>query len=327
MRAEPVVLFDLPHRQARTLAATGAPVFLTVDPVEYHGPHLSLHNDRIMSAAVVRALHAGLAERSPGLPLVLADALPTGVDPVQGPGSRSVPFGIVRELVGIACRALADLGARQVVIVTSHGAPLHSIAIHHGVRELVARGVRAVAPFNVVLRDLIDPPADLVEEVVATVADDERAGLRSSILHDYHAGFFETSLTLHWAPPAVDGVYRDLPDVALGPPDGRLLGAARAARALGRASLAHELEFAAQAVAWTKLRPFPGYTGRPRLANAHAGAILARYAERRMLEVTRRATVDGEPPLEPPMQWLERASLGGRVTGFSVPLDAVRSSP
>ena len=36
------------------LLATGAPVFLCVNPVEYHGPHLSLHNDRLISEGVAR---------------------------------------------------------------------------------------------------------------------------------------------------------------------------------------------------------------------------------------------------------------------------------
>jgi hypothetical protein len=40
-------LFDVPHHDARRLARSGAPVYLTINPVEYHGPHLSLHNDRL----------------------------------------------------------------------------------------------------------------------------------------------------------------------------------------------------------------------------------------------------------------------------------------
>jgi hypothetical protein len=33
-------LLDLPHRVARRLAAEDRPVYLLVNPVEYHGPHL-----------------------------------------------------------------------------------------------------------------------------------------------------------------------------------------------------------------------------------------------------------------------------------------------
>jgi len=320
----PIALFDMPHKRARALLASGPPVFVTVDPVEYHGPHLSLHNDHIMSKAVVRALYAGLAERSADLPFVVADAIPVGVEPVQGPGTRAVPYRTMREIVSVACHALAELGARNVVLVTSHGAPLHSIAIQHAVRELTARGVRAVAPLNVVLHDLVEPPEKLVDDAVLTVAAEEREALRVSLRRDFHAGFGETSLTLHWAPEAVDAVHLELPDVDLVVGDPTMLRAAHLAARLGRKVLARELEYASHGIAWAKMRPFPGYTGRPRLANPRAGAVLARFAEQRMLEATLAVLERGEPPAEPPMLWLERASLGGLIPGLSVPLDAVR---
>ena len=47
-----VRVFDLPHSRARALLATGAPVYLSVNPVEFHGPHLSLHNDLVVSRAL-----------------------------------------------------------------------------------------------------------------------------------------------------------------------------------------------------------------------------------------------------------------------------------
>jgi len=323
----PITLFDLPHRQARELLASGVPVFVTIDPVEYHGPHLSLHNDRIMSRALLRALHAGLAERAPGLPLVLADAMPIGVEPVQGPGSHAVPFPVVRDLVVGAALALADLGAEKVVLLTSHGAPLHSLAIQHAVRALVARGVRALAPMNVILHALLDPPEALLDEAAACVPEPEREELRASMQHDFHAGFGETSLSLHWAPEAVDPIHRELPDVNLTTPDATLGRAARIARALGRDALARELDYAAHGVGWFKMRPFPGYTGRPRLACAAAGAVFARFAEERILDVTRAVLEEGAAAPEPPMRWLERVSVGGRIPGGIVPPEAVRLHP
>ena len=321
-----VQLFDLPHRQARDLLERDVPVFLTVDPVEYHGPHLSLHNDRIMSAAMVRALHAGLARESgEDLPLLLADALPVGFEPVPGPGTRAVPFNLVRTLVTRACLALAELGARSIILVTGHGAPLHSVAIQHGVREVSKRGVRAVAPMNVIMRDLVQPPPAMLDEVVRHVPASERAALRASLERDFHAGFAETSLSLYWQPEAVDPIHRELPDIDLDRPDPAVASAARVARGLGRRQLADELEYAAYGVAWAKMRPFPGYTGRPRLACAAAGAVLAQFAEERMLQASLAVLHDGAPAPEPPLRWLELASLGGRIPGLAVPPEAVRA--
>ena len=35
-------------------------MFVPVNPVEYHGPHLSLHNDAVITRGVARDLHAAL---------------------------------------------------------------------------------------------------------------------------------------------------------------------------------------------------------------------------------------------------------------------------
>src|SRR5437762_7047770 len=87
-----VSLLDVPHQEARRLVRSGAPVYLTINPVEYHGPHLSLHNDRLVSRGLVRELHARLAARHPEWPLLFGSDLEIGVEPCPGIGSRHTPF-------------------------------------------------------------------------------------------------------------------------------------------------------------------------------------------------------------------------------------------
>src|SRR5262245_44467142 len=144
-------LFDLPHSRARQLCATGAPVFMSVNPVEYHGPHLSLHNDRLVSAGLSRDLSACIARRHPEWPFLEADDLEVGVEPAAGLGSRHTTYLEVRALVRESCRALVELGARRVVLMTFHGAPLHNLALEAGVELLRQLGVEALAPFNEIL--------------------------------------------------------------------------------------------------------------------------------------------------------------------------------
>src|SRR3954469_7383369 len=139
-----IALLEQPHAEARRLCQTGAPVYLTVNPVEYHGPHLSLHNDRLISIGLVRAVHEQLAEKN-DWPLLLGADLEVGVEPCPGPGTRRTAYPIVRHLVLEACRAIAELGATKVVLMTFHGAPLHNLAIEAGVELLRAGGVRAIA--------------------------------------------------------------------------------------------------------------------------------------------------------------------------------------
>src|SRR5262245_14646331 len=124
-------VLEMPNREARALLASGAPVFLPVNPVEYHGPHLSLHNDRLISIGLARDVHALLAAKHEW-PFLLTADLEVGVDPTPGPGTRVTSFHHVRGAVMEACKALHALGARSVVAMTWHGAPLHSIAIEPG---------------------------------------------------------------------------------------------------------------------------------------------------------------------------------------------------
>jgi creatinine amidohydrolase len=310
-----VKLLDVPHAEARRLVATGAPVYLTVNPVEYHGPHLSLHNDLLVSMGQVRELHARLSTRHPEWPLLVGADLEVGVEPCPGIGSRFTPFARARALVLEACRGLAELGARRVVLVTFHGAPLHNLALDAGVQLLEEHGVRAVAPFSLVLRELLTlSDAGRFAAAFAHVEDaEERAQMMRDLRFDFHAGFFETSIALYYAPESVGANYRELEPCPTPLPDARWQYAARIARAVGADGLAGELDFAAAGYGWYAIDPFPGYTGRPHRATVEAGQVFAR------------AIIDLYEPLvedvlagrarspRPIMEWARVASLGGRL--------------
>ncbi len=304
---------DLPHAEVRALFADGAPVYLPVNPVEYHGPHLSLHNDALISQGLMGRLHERLF---PGLPLLAVPDLEIGVEPVRGPGSRAVPYQTVCRLVARACHSLADLGAQRVVIMTFHGAPLHNDALQRGVELLLCRGVRALSPMAELMSLQVDPPADLRAAMAATcetIADSaDRAAMLEALDVDLHAGFLETSLSLHLAPDSVAADLSSLSPCPPASPSKAVLALARTAALMGRARLAAELRFVAWGVGWYAIRPHPGYTTRPDLANAEAGRlatelIIERYA------ATTRAVFEGAPPPEPPMRWLRGLSLGGRM--------------
>ena len=151
-----ISLFDQPWSRARELVATGAPVFATVNPVEFHGPHLSLHNDRLVSRGLCRDLHRHLYPQLDSSALLLGADLEVGVEPAAGRGSRHTPYRVVRQLVVETCRALAELGAQRVILMTFHGAPMHAHALQAGVDQLARLGVPAVAPFNLLLEHMVD---------------------------------------------------------------------------------------------------------------------------------------------------------------------------
>jgi creatinine amidohydrolase len=315
-----VKLFDLPHTRARALLATGCPVYLAVNPVEYHGPHLSLHNDSVVSRGLARDLHAALGL---GGEVVWADDLEIGVDPCPGPGTRYTSFTQARALVVEACKRLAEIGAQKVVIMTFHGSPLHNLAIDAGVRWLASHGVRAVAPFHRVLEAMLDVQGDDVAAAYETVSDpDERRDMMKDVALDFHAGFFETSVSLHYAPETVDAVYKQLPPSPRIVPDARVLKLSRAAERVGLQKLSRELWLVAHGIGWYALRPFPGYSGRPARASAVAGAVFAKHLVGALVEATEPALAGGRAQA-PVLSWLAQATVGGRFGRLEVPLDAV----
>jgi creatinine amidohydrolase len=305
----------------------GVPVYLPVNPVEYHGPHLSLHNDHLVSVGLARDLHAALQARLGPHPLLLAQDLGVGVDPCPGPGTQFTDYGTLRRRVVEAVHRLADLGAERVVLITFHGSPLHSHAMHAGIQALAARGVRAFAPLTVALERQLQGKLTELEEAWEPVRDPAaQAALRADAQGDFHAGFIETSLALHYAPEHVVG-HRDLPPCPPPVPARAPRTLATLARALGRAALGDELALVARGLGWYALRPFPGYTGRPDLANPESGAIVARvlteaFAERAFDIFEGRAQA-----APPPLGWLPWVSLGGRVGAIRVPADAFSAPP
>lgn len=310
----PATLLDMPHDRAREVLSSGAPVFLFINPVEYHGPHLPLHNDLLVSLGLARDLHRRWAEQHPDWPFLSAGDLEIGVAPTKGLGSRHTAFPAACTLVREACRALVELGARKVVLMTFHGAPLHNLAIEEGVILLEKAGVRALAPFNAAMRFLLDVDPAAFPEAFAAIEDPvEREQMMRELFLDFHAGFFETSMTLHYAPDAVSPAHRALPPCPRVEPVAPFARASRVAAALGKAELARELSLVAWGMGWQLLDPFPGYTGRPHLASATAGAAIARHMIDRYTELSEEVFAGRARSPEPILRWTAAATLHGRI--------------
>ncbi|MBS2030520.1 MAG: creatininase family protein [Deltaproteobacteria bacterium] len=317
-----IPLLDQNHREAARLVRTGAPVFLTINPVEYHGPHLSLHNDRLVSLGLAKALHAKLC---PDQPFLLGADLEVGVDPVPGPGSRHVPFATVRTIIVEACRALAELGAQRVVLMTFHGSPLHALALDAGVQTLQRLGVKVISPLNIVMQEMLTVDASHYAEAFAPIANEaDRRAASDGLAMDFHGGFFETSMALHLAPESVSPDHVNLPPCPDFAAPTALAGVAKLASGIGARHLGIELGFAATALGWYALRPFPGYTGRPHLASARSGAAFTRAIIERYAALAEEVFSGRALSPQPIMRWTLPLSLGGRLPGPGVPADEVR---
>jgi creatinine amidohydrolase len=313
MSADLIPLLSRSNRQARALTQSGAPVYLSVNPIEYHGPHLSLENDGLISRWLVHDIHRLLRERHAEWPLLWAGELRIGVDPVPGPGSQPVAMAEVRRVVRRACRSLLDLGARRLVVMSFHGSPLHNMALWDGVLTARRAGVPAVALMNAFMREVPRVDGRELAPAFAHIEPVTAQEMMRDLRLDFHAGFGETSLALHYAPETVSPHLSQVPPCPKPEPVVWARHAAQLAELAGRHALAVDLASVGRILAWYRMRPFFGYTSSPHLATASSGAVFADYIAPRLAGWAERVLVGGEPPPAPVMRWLEPLTLGGRL--------------
>ncbi len=201
---------------------------------------------------------------------------------------------------------------------------MHEHALQAGVELLRHRGVPAVAPFNALLAELLTlDPADFAEAAAHIEDEGERQTVVEALRWDFHAGFFETSMALHYAPGSVDPRYRELPPCPPATPARGFELASKAARAAGATRTADELAYLSQAVGWLSLRPFPGYTSHPAHAAASAGAWCAAQLVERFTPIVAEVLAGRAPSPPPIVPWLPLVSVGGLVGPPHVPAAAM----
>ncbi len=278
------------------------PLFIFINPTEYHGPHLPLANDYLISQGLAERLFArmkkwGIAERFIAAPLINM-----GLDPTPGPGTIVTSARHFENHLDAFADKLPGIGVKRAVIMTFHGAPRHNHAIQRFVKKLGAAGIQALNPMNTILKKLLEyTPGDYADALLPVKDTAARAEISKHLGSDYHAGFFETSLTLALAGASVDPAYKNLPDCPPVEIPAWQKAAIRGMRSLGQQGAARELVFAAEALAWIKLDPFPGYTGKPRFANAKSGEIFVSRILSEYETAVRSVFIEGGSPPEPVM--------------------------
>ncbi len=312
--AIPIYLCEIPNEETGPLLATGAPVVVFFNPVEYHGPHLPLDTDTILSFGAISETYDRMRAAGTDWPLLVYSTLRVGCGAVPTRGTIHHRYREVRRLMLDTCRGLRTLGAKRVILMTFHGEPHHNLAIDDGVKLLRSWGIQAMAPMNVVMNESVELKIAEYDSVFATIPDAaERKICADTFSADFHAGFFETSLMLHWRP---ESVAKNLKSVPPCPPlrsSPFFLGIARWFRARGREKTAREIEFAELGMQWSKIHPVVGYTGRPALANVEAGRL---FADRMTALISRAMLgyfVKSVLPPEPIWKWIRVLSLGGRI--------------
>lgn len=301
-------IYDIPHKKARQLLETNdCPVFVYVNPIEYHGPHLSLNTDALQSIGLGEKLHELLTQKYGDFPYLVAADIRLGVDPTPGVGTVATSFKELKNCILKVAKSLKNMGAKKVIFLTHHGAPLHSLALYEGVKYLRQHNIQAISPFVKVINKMLNfdpkPYYPLAEKI------GESKSFVDDLQYDFHAGCFETSLCLYLAPDSVDPIYKDIPDAPVVKKQPILESVSKIVSKI-HPRTGHELDYAAFGLGWINLDPFPGYSGKPSKATAEIGEyfvtehILPLYVEEAV-----NVLWGSQEPENPMMLWLSKVPI------------------
>jgi creatinine amidohydrolase len=309
-------LYSYPHDQLQEFLKLDVPVYVFVNPIEYHGPHLSLHTDKVLSMGMAKKLHKELEKEKGDMPFLIAEDIALGEGPTMGPGSIHTPFKDLKKIILRCSKSLVRQGVKKVIFMTFHGAPMHNIAIQAGIDYLHKNGVRAYNPFNHILHKMIHfNPRDYDRVRKFLPQECNQDEIVEKFNNDFHAGIFETSLCLYLCPDTVSENYKAVPNCPPLIPNKAMSLVAKFFKFLGNTYLFKELSFAAIGLAWIQLRPFPGYSGTPKYSSKELGQ---HFVEKELIPLYLSGAIetlynDHKGP-EPVMKWIYAFSLGGAIS-------------
>ncbi|MFG2312253.1 creatininase family protein [Streptomyces sp. NPDC048566] len=193
--ARPAVSGILPLDTTEDVRARGAGVarqiaVLPVGSLEQHGAHLPLTTDTLVACAIAREIAA--AHPVQLLPPVTISCSHEHAD---WPGTVSISAVTLYAVVRDIAASLRRSGVDALVVVNGHGG---NYVLGNVVQESAGTGTRMA----------LFPAAEDWQEAC------ERAGVRTSLLSDMHAGEIETSILLHAHPESVGAGYETSDAVA-----------------------------------------------------------------------------------------------------------------
>ncbi len=280
--------------------------FISVSPIEVHGPHLPVGTDVFIAEELQRRYISEISLRHPELNFVRLPPLYAGADALPVKGSLSIPARCLERILFSYGKGLAEQGFKYLFVSDNHGGPRHQIAIEAAARGLWKRHkFYLINPFGLDYRLMVLQDSKFMEMTgigPGKCGDDQ----------DNHAGTNETSLMLACAPEKVSKDFTEVPPSIV--PDKRgvaalVSGLSKIASLFGGGVISQELEHLANTLAWINDPIMKPYMGEPANASKEAGEAMFAARVKVGVELFERALASGgkEPVHIVPMLWFLRA--------------------
>ncbi len=152
-------------------ADKNAVLFLTVGPMEEHGPHLPVGTDFLIAKHVENESMKVLEKE--GMKTISLPSLPIGCCRMARdfPGSISVNWKAVRDVIYSILHSVSEAGFKYVIICNFHMDPCHIKAIHSAMNK-VRKSITVCEPFSAYhYNGNLWPPIDEEGEVHADMKE------------------------------------------------------------------------------------------------------------------------------------------------------------
>jgi len=204
---------ELSWKQIEALDKNKTIFFLPVSPLEEHGPHLPVGTDLLVVRDAVNEAVKILNNERPDLTYVILPATPIGYCKFNTdfPGSISVSWKVVRDVVYSVGSSLGNHGFKYLIVCTYHMALGHLKGIYSAMKKLESKyGMKTCEPWG---------PYFYNNE---TQKREPKLGFDTS--KEVHACFRETSLMKYQYPYLVDESYKNLQNIYRDMSSPRVLG-------------------------------------------------------------------------------------------------------
>ena len=215
MKKQVLKFEELTWKQLDGLDREKSLFFITISPIEEHGPHLPLGMDFFNGHRTAGTVARKFKKLKPEWSVVLCPPIPLGTQCMELAGTISVRRDVLRDVAVDFVGSIAKYGFKYFVILTGHMAPVHGTVLEEAA-EIVANryNVKVVAPILQMVRKIRypEPGRPLLKGMPKNAEEVEYTR------KDVHAGWRETSLLLLQRPRLVDKCYKDLPPALLARP-------------------------------------------------------------------------------------------------------------
>lgn len=203
---------NLSHSDLSALSREKSVVFLSVGPLEQHGPHMPLGTDALSARFFSEKIVKRLSGSRPDWNFILFPTIFAGCDTLTYTGTIEVRPVTLRALLLDCCKQLAKDGFRTIIAVGAHGGPRHMVVLEEVAAKMRWRyrtrmiSASARILYQVLQGDFGEKIAAQMQKTGTLMTADERAALKG----DYHGGLLETSLMLAADPSLVKPEYKTL---------------------------------------------------------------------------------------------------------------------